>query len=213
MNEFNVNAESRTDVGKGASRRLRRAGKVPGIVYGGSDDAVMITLPHNEIFHHLEHEAFYSHILDLSIDGKKEKVVLKDLQRHVYKPEVLHVDFLRIKAGEKLSMTVPIHYVNEEKCVGAKAGGVISHVMSELDIQCLPKDLPEYIEIDLLEVELGTTIHLGDLQLPEGVEIYALAHGGDASQPVVSVNAPKGGSDAEEESGDAAEDSSEDASE
>ena len=191
MNEFDVAAEKRTDVGKGASRRLRRTGKIPGIVYGGDDSAMMITLPHNEMVHHLEHEAFYSHILNLTIDGKKQKVVLKDLQRHVYKPEVLHVDFQRVSDKEKLTMNVPIHFKNEEKCAGVKAGGVISHVMSELEIQCLPKDLPEFIEIDMLEVELGSSIHLGEIALPEGVEIYALTHGGDASQSVVSVHQPK----------------------
>lgn len=203
MNEFDVAAESRTDVGKGASRRLRRTGKIPGIVYGGDGGATMISLPHNEIIHHLEHEAFYSHILNLSVDGKKEKVVLKDLQRHVYKPEVLHVDFLRVSAKEKLTMNIPIHYLNEEKSVGVKSGGVINHVMSELEIQCLPKDLPEYIEIDMLNVELGDSIHLDDLSLPEGVEIYALSHGGDASQPVVSVNQPKVTAEPEEDAAEA----------
>ena len=204
MNEFDVTAESRTDVGKGASRRLRRSGKIPGIVYGGKDGAMMITLPHNEIVHHLEQEAFYSHILNLKVDGKTEKVVLKDLQRHVYKPEVLHVDFLRVSAEEKLTMSVPLHFMNEEKSVGVKAGGVISHVMSELEIQCLPKDLPEYIEIDMLDVEVGVTLHLSDLQLPDGVEIYALTHGGDAAQPVVSVHQPKGKAEDDEADSDAA---------
>ncbi len=200
MNEFEIVAESRTDVGKGASRRLRRTGKVPGIVYGSDSDAAMITLAHNEVFHHLEREAFYSHILNLNIDGKKEKVVLKDLQRHVYKSEILHVDFLRVSAKEKLTMNIPLHYLNEEQCIGVKAGGVISHVMTELEIQCLPKDLPEYIEIDMLEVELDATIHLGQLTIPEGVEIYSLTHGGDDSLTVAAVHTPKVVVEPEEES-------------
>ncbi len=191
MKQFELVAESRTDVGKGASRRLRRTGKIPGIVYGSDSESAMITMQQNELIHQLENEAFYSHILDLTIDGKNEQVVIKDLQRHAYKPEVLHIDFQRVNAKEKLTMHVPLHYMNEEKCAGVKEGGVVSHLMTDLEIQCLPKDLPEFIELDMLEVELGSTIHLGDLKLPEGVEIYALTHGGDVGLTVASVHLPK----------------------
>ena len=203
METFEIIAESRTDTGKGASRRLRREGKIPGIVYGADKDAEMISLDHNHVIQHLEHEAFYSHILELKVDGKKQKVVLKDLQRHNYKPLLVHLDLLRVSDKEKLTMHVPLHFVNEEKCVGVKmGGGNISHVITGLDIVCLPKDLPEYIEVDIENLELGESIHLGDLNLPEGVESYALAHGGDASLPVVTVHAPKGGSDDEAEASD-----------
>ena len=193
MNEFELVAEARADVGKGASRRLRRDGKLPGIVYGTDKEVSKITLDHNKVMHNLEHEAFYSHILTLKIgDSAVEKVVLKDLQRHPYKRTLLHIDLQRINENEALTMRVPLHYMNEEACVGVKqGGGVVSHLITELDIVCLPKDLPEYIEVDMLEVALGDTIHLNDLKLPEGVQIYSLLHGGDESQPVASVHTPK----------------------
>jgi len=192
MNEFELVAEARTDVGKGASRRLRRDGKLPGIVYGTGKEASMITLQHNAVMHNLEHEAFYSHILSLKIGSETESVVLKDLQRHPYKRSLLHIDLLRVDANETLTMRIPLHYINEEKCAGVKNdGGVISHLMTDIDIVCLPKDLPEFIEVDMLEVNLNDTLHLSDLKLPEGVEIHSLLHGGDAAQPVASVHAPK----------------------
>ena len=193
METFELIAEKREDVGKGASRRLRRDGKLPGIVYGTDKDATMITMDHNEVMHHLEHEAFYSHILTLQIGKDKEKVVLKDLQRHPYKRSLLHIDLQRVSENEALTMRVPLHFVNEEKCVGVKTGGgVISHNMTEVEIVCLPKDLPEYVEVDMLEVNIGDTIHLNNLKLPEGVQLYALLHGGDEAQPVASVHLPKG---------------------
>ncbi len=192
MNEFELVAEVRTDAGKGASRRLRRDGKLPGIVYGTGKEAAMIALQHNVVMHHLEHEAFYSHILTLKIGNDAEKVVLKDLQRHPYKRSLLHIDLLRVDANERLTMRIPLHYMNEEKCTGVKnEGGVISHLMTDIDIVCLPKDLPEYIEVDMLDVALNETLHLSDLKLPEGVQIHSLLHGGDDSQPIVSVHAPK----------------------
>ncbi|MGI9229361.1 MAG: 50S ribosomal protein L25/general stress protein Ctc [Gammaproteobacteria bacterium] len=192
MEQFTLSAESRSDAGKGASRRLRKTGKVPGVVYGAKKDAVPITLNHNEVIHQLENEAFYSRVLTLNVAGQSEQVVLKDLQRHPFKPAVLHIDFLRIDEQAKLTMRVPLHFINEEQCVGVKqAGGVISHIMTELEINCLPKDLPEFIEVDVLEMNLGDTIQMSDLQLPEGVEIHALTHGGDVTLPVVSVNLPR----------------------
>lgn len=200
MQQFEINAELREDVGKGASRRLRTTGKFPGIVYGAKEDAVSITLTHNEIMHQLEHEAFFSHILTLTIGKQSEKVVLKDLQRHPFKAQLLHIDFQRIDEKQKLTMRVPLHFINAQQCVGVKqGGGVISHVMTEIEISCLPKDLPEFIEVDLLNIELGETVHLGDLTLPEGVEIYALLHGGDTARPVASVHIPRVEEETEEE--------------
>ena len=192
MNQFELTAEPREDVGRGASRRLRRSGKVPGIIYGSNKKPTNISLIHDDVVHHLEQEAFYSHILTVSIGKEKQKVVLKDLQRHPYKAQLLHIDLQRVSESEKLTMRVPLHFLNAEKCTGVKqGGGVISHIMTELEISCLPKDLPEYIEIDLINLNVGDAIHLGELQLPEGVSSYALEHGGDASAPVVSCHIPK----------------------
>ncbi|RKZ43851.1 MAG: 50S ribosomal protein L25 [Gammaproteobacteria bacterium] len=192
METFEIIAEPREDMGKGASRRLRREGKVPGVVYGANKDAASIMVKQNEIFHHLENEAFYSHILTLQVGKAKEKVVLKDLQRHPYKALVLHLDLLRVDENETLTMRVPLHFINEDICIGVKQdGGVVSHVMTDLEIVCLPKDLPEYIEVDVAEVNVGEGIHLSDLKLPEGTEIAALLHGGDAAQIVATVHIPK----------------------
>ncbi len=192
METFEIIAEPREDMGKGASRRLRREGKVPGIVYGANKDAASIMVKQNEIYHHLENEAFYSHILTLQVGKAKEKVVLKDLQRHPFKPVVLHLDLLRVDENEKLTMRVPLHFINEDKCIGVKeGGGVVSHVITDLEIICLPKDLPEYIEVDMAEINIGEGIHLIDLKLPEGSEIAALLHGGDAARIVATVHIPK----------------------
>ncbi len=200
MESFEVIAEPRESVGKGASRRLRKTGKVPGIVYGTGKDAEMITIDQNSIGHQLENEAFYSSILNLNIGKDKQQVVLKDLQRHPFKRLILHIDFQRIDAKEKLTMRIPLHFLNEESCIGVKTGGgVISHIMTDLEISCLPKDLPEYLEVDLAELELNESIHLADLKLPEGVEIYALGHGGDDSQPVASVHLPRVETEIEED--------------
>jgi len=189
MQQFEIIAEPRTDVGKGASRRLRRSGKMPGIIYGTGKEAMSITLDHNQLRHQLESEAFYSHILSLKIGNEEVKAVLKDLQRHPFKPNILHVDFLRVSETEEITMRVPIHFINESQCIGVKQeGGVISHIMTELEITCLPKNLPEYIEVDMADIKLGEAVHLGDLSLPEGIEIYALTHGGAKDQPIASVH-------------------------
>ena len=136
--DFNVTAETRKDVGKGASRRLRHAGKIPGVLYGAGKDAVSLTMSHDEMFHHLEHEAFYSHILRVSVDGKAEKAVLKDVQRHPGKPKIMHVDFQRVSETEKLHMHVPLHFINEDTAPGVKVGGgIVSHLMAGVDIHCL----------------------------------------------------------------------------
>jgi large subunit ribosomal protein L25 len=192
MENFEINAEPRNDLGKGASRRLRRVGKIPAILYGGHKDPLSVQLNNNEMVKHLESEAFYSHILTLKCDGQSERVVLKDLQRHPYRPQLLHVDLLRVDEHERLTMRVPIHFVNEDKCVGVKQeGGTISHLMTELEIVCLPKDLPEFIEVDVTEVHVGHALHLADLKTPAGVDIAALVHGGDAAQAVFSVHVPR----------------------
>ncbi|GAB0148678.1 50S ribosomal protein L25/general stress protein Ctc [Marichromatium gracile] len=199
--DFNIVAQPRETVGKGASRRLRRAGEVPAIVYGGHQEPQMITLPHNELLKHLEHEAFYSHVLTLQVGDETSSVVLKDLQRHPAKPFILHVDFQRVTQGEKLRMSVPLHFLNEESCVGVKAGGLVSRSLTEVEVSCLPQDLPEYIEIDMVAMEVGAILHLSELQLPAGVE---LAHAA-GDEVVVAIQAPRGGADEESEGEDSAE--------
>jgi large subunit ribosomal protein L25 len=192
MNVFELSAEARDLQGKGASRRLRRAGKIPAIVYGGDREPAAIQVDHNDVLRRSEHEAFYSHILTLNMGAGAERVVLKDMQRHPYRPLVIHMDFQRINENEELEMRVPIHFVNEENCIGVKqSGGVISHMMSDVEIVCLPKDLPEYITVDLANMDVGDTLHLSELAMPAGVRAAVLVHHGDASQPVVSVHAPR----------------------
>lgn len=198
--DFNVIGQPREGTGKGASRRLRRTGQVPAIVYGGHQEPEMISVAHNELLKHLDHEAFYSHILNLQVGETTTSVVLKDLQRHPAKPFILHVDFMRVTQDEKLRMMVPLHFINEAKCKGIKAGGQTSHTMTEVEVLCLPKDLPEFIEIDMTEMEVGAILHLSELTLPQGVE---LAHPSD--EPVVSVHGARGGSDEDEESEEDAE--------
>ena len=191
--DFTLQAKGREETGKGASRRLRRlAGEVPAIVYGGKKDPVQIKLVLKDVTKSLENEAFYSHIIGLEIDGKSEDVILKDLQRHPAKGWIMHMDFLRVNKDTKLQTKVPIHFINEEACVGVKVGGgIISRTMTELDIMCLPKDLPEYLEVDMTDVEIGTTLHISDITLPKGVESVALSHGTDHDLPIAAVNKPK----------------------
>ena len=191
MSDFNIIAEKRDDLGKGASRRLRHAGLVPGIVYGTGQDPVSFQLKHTEIEKKLLNEAFYSSILTLTIDGNEESVVLKDMQRHPAKSRIMHLDLLRIDKTHKLTMNVPLHFLNEDTCIGVKDGGSVNHHMSDLEVTCLAADLPEFIAIDMADVELDATIHLSDLTIPEGVEISSLIHGGDDSLPVASVHIRK----------------------
>ena len=200
MQAYELKVQPRDNLGKNASRRLRRSGRIPGTVYGANKEPQSISLSHDDVLHQLDREAFYSSILTINIDAEREQVVLKDLQRHPYKPEILHIDFLRIDEKQKITMRVPLHFINEHLCPGVKSGGgVVSRVMTELEISCLPGDLPEYIDVDLANVELGETIHLSDIVLPEGVEIHALLSGGDASASVVTVSLPKGIIEEEEE--------------
>ncbi|WP_341707484.1 50S ribosomal protein L25/general stress protein Ctc [Halopseudomonas sp.] len=197
MVDFTLNAKARTDLGKGASRRLRRnADLVPAIVYGGDKAPQNVALEARELKKALENEAFYSHVISLSVDGKKEDVLLKALQRHPAKPVIMHADFLRVVAGHEVTVNVPLHFVNEDSCAGVKKGGVISHTMTEVEVHCLPKDLPEFIEVDMAAVELDQIVHLSDLKLPKGVAITALAQGADHNLPVANVHAARVAADA-----------------
>ncbi|MBF0256099.1 MAG: 50S ribosomal protein L25/general stress protein Ctc [Gammaproteobacteria bacterium] len=187
MENFIVNAKPRTDTGKGASRRLRHTGYVPGIVYGGGSAPEMLVLEHNEMVQHLEHEAFYSHILTLNLDGKEEKVVLKDLQRHPAKPFIQHVDFLRVVEGSPIRMTVPLHFKGETTAPGVKRGGTATKYMTSVEVACKPADLPEFIEINVGALDVSESIHLADISLPEGVSFPALARGPEHNYAVVAV--------------------------
>jgi len=196
---FEINAVARADTGKGASRRLRRTGQVPGIVYGAHKVPSTVALAHSELVQHLQHEAFYSHVLDLMVDGRAERVVLKDLQRHPSKPFILHVDFLRVAEDEKLKLNVPLHFVGEDVCPGIKLGGMVSHTQTDVEVTCLPKDLPEFIEVDMSTLGQGESLHLSDLKLPAGVEITVLSQGPEHDLPVVAIMAKPGGGDEDEE--------------
>lgn len=189
---FELHAEKRADIGKGASRRLRRLDdKVPAILYGGEKEPSAITLEHRQILKALENEAFYSHILTIKLDGKAEKVVLKDIQRHAFKPKVMHMDFLRVSAKTKLHMQVPFHFLNEDIAPGVKTGGgMVNHLLSDVEVACLPTHLPEYLEVDLANLELNQSLHLSDIKLPKGVEMVALSQGNDL--PVVNIQLSRG---------------------
>jgi len=185
---FELNAEARSDTGKGASRRLRHAGKIPAIMYGGGKDPEALTLSHNEVLRNLEHEAFYSHILMVKTGGSETQAILRDLQRHPSKPVVLHMDLQRISATEKLKTQIPVHITGEDAAPGVKAGGLVSHDLTEVAIECLPKDLPEYIEVDISALEIAESVHLSDLAVPDGVTLTDLARGEDHDSSVVSIH-------------------------
>ncbi|MBC3300474.1 large subunit ribosomal protein L25 [Pseudomonas cedrina] len=187
MNDFTLNAQARTDLGKGASRRLRHAANIPAVVYGGNKPAESVTILSKEIAKLFENEAAYSHVIELNVDGTKQNVIVKAMQRHPSKQFIMHADFVRVVAGQKLTAIVPVHFVGEEAPV--KKGGVVSHTTTELEVTCLPKDLPEFIEVDLSNAEVGTIIHLSDLKAPKGVEFVALAHNDDKA--VANVHAPR----------------------
>jgi len=193
MTEFTLNAQARTDLGKGASRRLRHSANIPAVVYGGNQDAQSLTILAKEITNLFENEAAFSHVLELNVDGAKQNVVVKALQRHPAKGFIMHADFVRVVAGQKLTAKVPVHFINEEAPV--KKGGEISHVEAEIEVSCEAKDLPEFIEVDLANAEIGTIIHLSDLKAPKGVEFVALAHGDDTA--VANVHAPRVAPEAE----------------
>ena len=191
-----VQAQTRKLQGTGASRRLRRDGKVPGIVYGGSQPAVTIELDHNALFHHLRNEKFHASILTLKMDGGTEQVLLRAVNMHPFKLQVQHIDFQRVSAKEKIHMKVPLHFVNAEASPAVKvSGGIVSHVMNELDVRCLPADLPEYIEVDLSKLEINDSIHVRDLALPKGVELLLR---GQENPPVATAQVPKAAIEEEE---------------
>ena len=190
---FTINAKSREDTGKGASRRLRRlTGEVPAIIYGGKKDAEKISILHKDITKALENDAVYSSIISLSIDGKAEDTIIKDIQRHPAKQIILHMDFLRVSKTTKLQTRVPLNFINEDICVGVKlGGGLIAHTMTDIEVSCLPKDLPESIDVDMAEVDVGQIVHLSDLTLPDGVESVSLIQGADYDLTVATVNKQK----------------------
>jgi len=200
---FTLEAEVRTDLGKGASRRLRHANKVPAILYGEGKEPVSLTLEHKNVFRAQQEEAFYSHVLTLNVDGKPVECLLKDMQRHPFKQVVMHLDFLRIDATHAVHINAPVHFINEE--IAEKKGGVIAHHVNEIAISCLPADIPEFIEVDASGLEVGQTLHLSDVTLPKGVTSDELAKGESHDQAVVSLNAPKVVKDEDEDdSGEAA---------
>ena len=204
--EFVIEANLRDDQGKGASRRLRREeGKVPAVIYGGNKEATAIAVSHNELKKALENEAFFSHILTINVDGKAESAILKDLQRHPYKPVLLHADFLRVDKDHEIHVNVPLHFINEETAPAVKLeGGKVSHQMTEVEVICLPGNLPEFIEVDITDVAMDQVVHLSDLKLPEGVRVAALQQGEDHDLPVLAIHKPKGGK-AEETEGEETE--------
>ena len=202
---FKLDASVRTDLGKGASRRLRREDKLPGIIYGGEEAPVSITLDHNKVNNSADFEAFYSHVLEINLDGKVVEVLVKDMQRHPFKPKITHIDFQRVIAGQDVHTNVPLHFVNEEKSAAVKAGGIAEHHVTEIEVTCLPKYLPEFIEVDMAGVEMGQTLHLSDLTLPAGVSSVELAKNDEAHDlAVVTVKPAPKAADAEEDGEEAA---------
>jgi large subunit ribosomal protein L25 len=189
---FNLSAEARSDKGKGASRRLRRANKVPGILYGAGETALHLTFDHNELRNNLQHEAFYSHILKIKVGNDEHQAILKDVQRHPAKPIIMHMDLLRVKDDQEIRVHIPLHFKGEKEAIGVKTqGGVVSHNLIEVEIACLPRYLPEFIEVDIINLELGHAVHLSDLALPEGVRIVQLAYGEEHDLPVVAIHHPR----------------------
>lgn len=190
--EIEVIAYKREAQGSSASRRLRHAGKVPGIVYGGTAAPMQIELDHNALYHALRKEAFHASVLTLTVDGSKESVLLRDTQWHPYKQQVLHVDFQRVDKDHKIHVKVPLHFLNADVAPGVKTGGgKAHHIVNELDVQCFPGSLPEFIAVDMGKLEVGHSIHANDLVLPAGVEL--VAHIAAENPAVASINAPKGG--------------------
>ena len=206
-NTFELNCMPRQPQGKGGSRRLRRLDKhVPVVLYGGSGEPVNLAVTHDDIYHATENEAFFSHVITLNIGGKQEQAVIKDLQRHPARPFIMHADFLRVQADRAINVHVPIRFLNEERCAGVRLeSGIVSKTLNEIEVSCLPGDLPEYIEVDLLELKVGDSIHLSEVTLPEKVSSVALSHGESGDLTVASVHARRAEVEEEPVEGEAAE--------
>ena len=190
--DFDLIAEIREDQGKGASRRLRREGKVPAIIYGAGRPPRQLAFDHNRVIQQLENESFYSSVLNIKVGDKSQAAIVKDIQRHPSKRVVMHMDFQRIVEDEKIKMNVPIHYLNTEDAVGVKqGGGSVSQLVNDVEVSCLPRDLPEYFEVDIAELGLNEMLHLSDIKLPEGVEIPELAQGPEHDHAIVSIQVIK----------------------
>lgn len=190
-NVFEFIAESRSQSGSSAARIVRRQGKVPAVIYGGHAEPSLLALSHNEVVKHLEHEAVYSHVLDVKVDGKVQKAILKGVQRHPAKFQIMHLDFMRVSMNEAIKVHVPLHFINESTSIGGKKGGIATHAMVDVEVSCLPSNLPEYIEVDLAKLDVGETFHLSNLVLPKGVDVPLLHQGPEHDLPVVSMMAPK----------------------
>jgi large subunit ribosomal protein L25 len=187
MSKFEWNAEVRTELGKGASRRLRRDGKVLAIMYGAGKEPQTICLEQDSTYRALNDEKTYSHVLQINLGGKMERAVVKDVHRHPYKPIILHMDLQRVSETEALRIHVPVHFVGDAAAPGVKAGGLVHHLVVEVEVSCLPKDLPEFIEVDISHLNIGDTVHMSDIKLPAGVQLVELARGAGHDQPVVSI--------------------------
>lgn len=207
MATFELQAQLREVKGTGASRRLRRLeGITPGIVYGGGKEPTQVTLALKDLNKSFEDEGFFSHVVKLNISGTNENVLIKAVQRHAFKPVILHIDFQRVSNNTIVKQNIPLHFINEDVCKGVKLqGGKIAHVVANVMVICEAGKLPEFIEVDLADIEVGTIVHMSDLKLPEGVQILELTHGSDHDAPVVSVDAIKGGAASTEEAEAAAE--------
>jgi len=197
VGSFDFDAELRTTTGKGDARRTRRLGKIPAIVYGGGVAPVQLNLTHHRVVKALENPAVYSHVLTLLYGGKEEKVILKALERHPSRPIIMHMDFQRVSESEKLRVHVPLHFLNQETSVGVKKGGVVNHALVEVEVVCLPRDLPESIDVDMALVDLGGSVHLSDLKLPLGVELVELIQGAEHDLPVAAIHAARSSDAAE----------------
>lgn len=200
---FEFEAEIRSAAGTRAARRLRRTNKIPAVLYGGDQPPVMLALTKNQVDKNLEQEAVFSHILTIKLPGAKEvQAILKEVQRHPVTESVLHLDFQRVKADEEIRVHVPLHFIGEEASIGVRKGGIVLHNLTEVEVVCLPQHLPEYLEVDLTNLDIGQSIHLGELVLPEGVQLAELAHEGGASIPVVTIQPPSVGGETAETGGE-----------
>ena len=204
--KYELAAEMREDLGKGASRRLRRVNKIPAVLYGAGRPAWSLTLNEHQLMRNLQEESFYAAIVDLTLEGKKQKVFLRDLQRHPARPFVLHVDLQRVRDDVEMTVVLPLHFLNEEDAHGVKMeGGVITRNLSDIEIVCLPGVLPEYIEVDLVDLKLGESLHLSDIKFPEGVTSTELAHGEGHDHSMVTIHVPRAVEEIEDEAPEAPE--------